>query len=53
MKVLLKKEVCGSREQCMGPTEKANSHRNTGLKKKRQGNADAISWLFISTQTGT
>lgn len=36
MKFLVKKEICGSREQCMGPTEKANSHRNTGLKKKKK-----------------
>ena len=35
MKVLLKKEVCGFREQYMRPTGKATSHRNALQKKKK------------------
>ena len=37
MKKLLKKEVCGSREQCTGPTEQPK----TCLKKKKK-NADVV-----------
>ena len=36
MKVLLKKEVCGFREQYMRPTGKATSHRNALQKKKKK-----------------
>ena len=36
MKVLLKKEVCGFREQYMRPIEKATSHRNALQKKKKK-----------------
>ena len=37
LKILVKKEICGSYEQCMGPIEK---DKNTLLKKKSQ-NVDA------------
>ena len=49
MKVLAKKEVCGSREQCMRPTEMRFSME----KKKREmlENADALN--IINTQTST
>ena len=44
MKVLLKKKICGSYEQCMGPTESLKSCSNTFLKKKKKkkkkGNAN-------------
>ena len=36
MKVLLKKEVYKSYKQYMGPTKKANGHRNAGFKKKKK-----------------
>ena len=36
MKVLLKKKVYESREQCIGPTGKANNHKNAQLKKKER-----------------
>ena len=44
MKKLLKSEVCGSREQCTGPTSVHCSHRKVnhyGSKKKKRGNANA------------
>ena len=52
MKVLVKKKVCGSREQCTGPTGK---NRNTLLleKNKIKQNADADVGLFICIQTGS
>ena len=40
MKKLLKSEVCGSREQCMGPTNVAEKS-NITAKKKEEENADA------------
>ena len=43
MKVLLKKEVCGSCEQCMGPTGKPPQPQKRTSKKKKQNkkqNAD-------------
>ena len=36
MKVLLKKEVCGSHEQCTGPTGKAKKRQCTFSKKKKE-----------------
>ena len=33
MKFLVKKEICGSREQCMGPTNLTETHL---LKKKKK-----------------
>ena len=36
MKVLLKKEVCGSHEQCMGPTKKALKQKKKKKKKKKK-----------------
>ena len=38
MKILLKKEVCGSCEQCTGPIGKAEM---SFLKKKKKTNVDA------------
>ena len=37
MKFLVKKEICGSREQCMGPTNLTETHL---LKKKESQNVD-------------
>ena len=51
MKVLLKKEVYGSREQCTEPTKNTPQPQNTHLKKEENTNARRC--LFISTQTGT
>ena len=39
MKVLLKKEICGSRKQYMGPIKKA--------KKKKKADADSRTWNAI------
>ena len=36
MNFLLKKEVCGSREQCVGPTGKAKKASARFQKKKRK-----------------
>ena len=44
MKKLLKSEIYGSREQCMGPigvAEKLLKSQILWLKKKKKGNADA------------
>ena len=41
MKKLLKSEVCGSREQCMGPTNVAEKSNITAKKKEEEENADA------------
>ena len=49
MKVLLKKEVCRSHEQCMGPTKKALKQK----KKKKKKNTNAELLLFSSIQTDT
>ena len=35
MKILLKKEVCGSREQCTGPIGKVETHFSQKKKKKK------------------
>ena len=40
MKKLLKSEVCGSREQCMGPTNVAEKSNITAKKKEEEENAD-------------
>ena len=54
-KVLVKKEVCGSREQCMRSTGNTPQPQNAHLKKKKKGeeNADTNRCLFINTQMGT
>ena len=36
MNFLLKKEVCGSREQCTGPAGKSPQPQNVLLKKKKK-----------------
>ena len=36
MKILLKKDICKSREQCTGPTEKAPQPQNALKKKSRR-----------------
>ena len=36
MKVLLKKEICGSRKQCTGPTENTPQPQNAHLKNKNK-----------------
>ena len=36
MKVCVKKEICGSREQCMGPTGSAEMHFFQKEKKKKK-----------------
>ena len=41
MKILLKKEVCRSREPCTGPIENA-------LLKKKKKNADVVSKQILS-----
>ena len=41
MKKLLKSEVCGSRKQCMGPTDVAEKSNITAKKKEEEENADA------------
>ena len=43
MKILLKKEVCRSHEQCTGPTENALLK-----KKKKKKNADVLSKQILS-----
>ena len=54
MKVLLKKEVCGSHEQCMGPTKKAlKQKKKTKKKNKTKQNTNAELLLFSSIQTDT
>ena len=61
MKVLLKKEVCGSHEQCMGPTKKALKQKKKKKKKKQnktkqnktKQNTNAELLLFSSIQTDT
>ena len=61
MKVLLKKEVCRSREQCTGPTEKTTTTTETCLKKKNadaNANVDANNhypngYLVLSLSIGT
>ena len=53
MKVLLKKEVCGSHEQCMGPTKKALKKKNKKTKKQKKQNTNAELLLFSSIQTET
>ena len=41
MKVLLKKEVCGSRKQCMGPIEQPKKPVHVlKKKKKKKGNIE-------------
>ena len=56
MKVLLKKEVCGSHKQCTGPTGNTPQPKKTHLKNKKEKrkeeeNTYARHCLFISTQT--
>ena len=46
MKKLLKKEVCGSREQCTGPTRQPIATENHGSKKKKKGNIDTKHTAF-------
>ena len=41
MKVLLKKEVCGSRKQCTGPTGNTPQPQNAHLKKNKTQMQDA------------
>ena len=53
MKKLLKKEVCGSREHCTGPTEQPTATKNHGSKKKKKGNADAKRAAFHQHPNGT
>ena len=42
MKILLKKEVCGSREQCTGPIGKVETHFSQKKKKGQMQDVDAI-----------
>ena len=57
MKVLLKKEVCRSHEQCMGPTKKALKQKKKKKQKKQKNktkqNTNAKLLLFSSIQTDT
>ena len=54
MKILLKKEVCESREQCMRPTGKQTTATGRFSKKKKKGKRKTLDvGKFISTQTGT
>ena len=51
MKVLLKKEFCESREQCMGSTRTQLTLLSKKKKGETQTNADTAN--IISTQSGT
>ena len=51
MKVLVKKEVCVSCEQCTDPLESTETHFSMKKKVWNAKNADALN--IISTQTGT
>ena len=52
MKKLLKREVCGSREQCTGPIGVTPQPHNTQKKKKKKRKrANTEAFLFIRIQT--
>ena len=48
MKFCVKKEVCGSRKQCTGPTRKAFQPHNVLKKKKKKGKTQMQTSAFSS-----
>ena len=51
MKILLKKEVCGSREQCTGPIGKVETHFSQ--KKKKKGQMQDVDAIQTSSKSQT
>ena len=51
MKILLKKEVCGSREQCTGPIGKVETHFSQ--KKKKEGQMQDVDAIQTSSKSQT
>ena len=48
MKILLKKEVCGFRDQCIGPTETLTTPIKHSKKKKKKEMQDPNGYLISS-----